>query len=44
MLKPDCVQRGLIGEVISRLEKKGLRITAMKMINIDRKTAAEHYK
>ncbi len=44
MLKPDCVQRGLIGEVISRLEKKGLRITAMKMINIDRETAAEHYK
>lgn len=43
MLKPDCVTRGLIGEVISRIEKKGLCIVAMKMIRLDEKKVDEHY-
>ncbi len=43
MVKPDGVQRGLIGEVISRIEDRGLRIDAMRMMNIDKKTAQEHY-
>ncbi|HIP25677.1 MAG TPA: nucleoside-diphosphate kinase [Archaeoglobus profundus] len=43
MIKPDGVQRGLIGEIISRLERKGLKIVAMKMINVDRELAEKHY-
>jgi len=43
MVKPDGVQRGLVGEVISRLEDRGLRIVALKMIQIDRSMAEEHY-
>lgn len=43
MVKPDGVQRGLIGEVISRIEDRGLRITAAKMMQLDRPTAEEHY-
>lgn len=43
MVKPDGVQRGLIGEVVSRLEKRGLRIIAMKMLKLDREKAEEHY-
>jgi len=41
--KPDAVRRGLVGEIISRIERKGLRIEAMRMTQIDRKTASEHY-
>ena len=43
MIKPDGVQRGLIGEVVSRIEERGLRIVAQKMIKIDEQTASEHY-
>ncbi len=43
MIKPDGVVRGLIGEVISRLEKKGLKIVAMKLIKVSRELAEEHY-
>ncbi len=43
MVKPDGVQRGLIGEVISRLERKGLKIVAMKMLWISEELAKEHY-
>ena len=43
MIKPDAVQRGLVGEIISRLEKKGLKIVAMKMINVSRELAERHY-
>ncbi len=43
MVKPDGVQRGLIGEVISRLERKGLKIVAMKMLWIQEELAREHY-
>jgi nucleoside-diphosphate kinase len=43
IIKPDAVQRNLIGEVISRLEKKGLKIIAMKMMNIEDALLEEHY-
>ncbi|MEM0214583.1 MAG: nucleoside-diphosphate kinase [Archaeoglobaceae archaeon] len=43
MVKPDGVQRGFIGEIISRLEKKGLKIVAMKMLKIPKELAEEHY-
>ena len=43
MIKPDGVQRGLVGEVISRFEKKGLKINGIKMVNIDRELASKHY-
>ncbi len=43
MLKPDCVERGLIGEVISRIERKGYKITNMKMMTLDEPILREHY-
>jgi nucleoside-diphosphate kinase len=43
MIKPDAVQRGLIGEVVLRLEKAGLRIIAMKMIHMSRAQAQGFY-
>jgi nucleoside-diphosphate kinase len=43
IIKPDGVQRGLIGEIISRLERRGLKVVAMKMIQISRELAAKHY-
>jgi len=43
IIKPDGVQRGLIGEIIHRLERRGLKIVAMELQAIDRATAEEHY-
>ncbi|MGA1820894.1 MAG: nucleoside-diphosphate kinase [Thermoplasmatota archaeon] len=43
MIKPDGIHRSLIGRIISRLEEKGYKITAMKLIRIDRDTAEVHY-
>ena len=43
IIKPDAVQRNLIGEVISRLEKKGLKIIGIKMMNIKDALLEEHY-
>ncbi|HEX7002660.1 MAG TPA: nucleoside-diphosphate kinase [Trueperaceae bacterium] len=43
MVKPDGVKRGLVGEVVRRLEAKGYRIAAMKMMQIPRETAERHY-
>ena len=43
LIKPDAVQRGLGGEIISRLEKRGLRIVAMKMLRMDKTLAQRHY-
>lgn len=43
MLKPDCIKRGLIGKVISRIEEKGFTISNMKMMNLDEKILHEHY-
>ena len=41
--KPDAVERGLTGEIIGRLERKGLRLVAAELRTIDRETAARHY-
>ncbi len=43
MVKPDGVQRGLIGEVISRIERHGLKIVALRMNKISRDLAMKHY-
>ncbi|HWO70541.1 MAG TPA: nucleoside-diphosphate kinase [Actinomycetota bacterium] len=43
IVKPDAVRRGLIGEVLARIERKGLRIREMRMMRIDRELAEEHY-
>jgi len=43
IIKPDAVQRGLIGEITTRLEKRGLKIVAMKMIRMNQELAAKHY-
>ena len=43
MIKPDGVQRGLTGEIISRIERKGLRIVAMRMCQVTDETARRHY-
>lgn len=43
MIKPDGVQRGLIGEILTRFENKGLKIVGLKMLKIPRETAEKHY-
>ena len=43
MIKPDGVQRGLVGEIISRFEKKGIKIVGMKMLSVSRELAEKHY-
>lgn len=42
-VKPDGVQRGIVGEVINRFEKKGFKIIGLKILQLDRKTAEKHY-
>jgi nucleoside-diphosphate kinase len=44
MVKPDGVQRGLVGEVLSRIEKRGLKLVALRMNVMDEAIAKEHYK
>lgn len=41
--KPDAVERGLVGEILGRLEDKGLRLTRVELRTIDKETAATHY-
>lgn len=43
MLKPDAVQRGLIGRILQRFEDAGLKIIAMKMLSPDKQLALQHY-
>lgn len=43
MVKPDAVQRGLVGEIINRFEDKGIKLVAMKMVSVDRELAEKHY-
>jgi nucleoside-diphosphate kinase len=43
LLKPDAVQRRLIGRIISRIEEKGLKIVGLKMIRVSRELAEKHY-
>ena len=43
LVKPDGVKKGLTGEIVSRLEKKGLKIAAMRMLQMDKALARKHY-
>ncbi|RJQ24566.1 MAG: nucleoside-diphosphate kinase [Peptococcaceae bacterium] len=43
MIKPDGVQRNLTGEIIGRIEKRGLKIIALKMLRLSRELAEKHY-
>ena len=43
MVKPDGVQRAIVGEVISRFERKGLKLEKMRMLRMDEEIAARHY-
>jgi nucleoside-diphosphate kinase len=42
--KPDSVERGLVGEILSRFERKGLRVVALEQRTLDRDTLARHYE
>jgi len=43
LIKPDGVERGLIGDIISRFEKRGLKIVGMKLVRVNKETAMKHY-
>jgi nucleoside-diphosphate kinase len=43
LCKPDCVERGLVGEVISRIEGKGLKLVTLQLRSLDEATAKRHY-
>jgi nucleoside-diphosphate kinase len=43
IIKPDGVQRGLVGEIISRLERRGLRLAGMKFLAVETSLAEQHY-
>jgi nucleoside-diphosphate kinase len=43
IIKPDAVRRGLVGEILSRVERKGLRVEAMRTMRIDPDLAQRHY-
>jgi len=43
LCKPDAVQRGLVGRIISRFEDKGLKIAGIKMVRVDDELASKHY-
>ncbi len=44
LIKPDGVQRGLIGEIVSRLEKRGLKLVAAKFMSVSQHLAEKHYE
>jgi len=43
LVKPDGVQRGLVGEIVQRFERKGLKLVALKMLHVDKDRAHRHY-
>jgi nucleoside-diphosphate kinase len=43
LLKPDAVQRGLVGQIISRLEQRGLKLIGAKLVRVDSSLAEKHY-
>ena len=43
LLKPDTVQRGLVGELVSRLERRGMKLVGMKLMQLDEDLAKRHY-
>lgn len=44
LAKPDALQRGLVGEIVSRFERRGLRIAGLKLMRVSTALAQEHYK
>lgn len=44
ILKPGCIQRGIIGEIISRFERKGLKLIGIKMMWVEKALAEKHYR
>ena len=44
LCKPDAVQRGCVGQIVSRFERKGLKIAGMKMLHVDEALANRHYQ
>ncbi|MGH2451474.1 MAG: nucleoside-diphosphate kinase [Candidatus Limnocylindria bacterium] len=44
VLKPDAVQRGIAGEILARFERRGLRIAALRLVQVDRAMAERHYE
>jgi len=44
LCKPDAVQRGYVGRIVSRLERKGLKIAGLRMLHVDDDLAARHYE
>jgi nucleoside-diphosphate kinase len=43
MIKPDAVQRGLVGEILQRFERRGIKLLALKLVSVDRDLAEKHY-
>jgi nucleoside-diphosphate kinase len=43
LIKPDAVERGLVGEIVARFERRGFRIRGMKLVRVTEQQAAEHY-
>ena len=43
IVKPDAVQRGLVGEIITRFERRGLKLQGLRMVRVSRELAGEHY-
>ena len=43
VLKPDAVQRGIVGELVTRFERRGLRLAAMRLVKVERGLAEKHY-
>ena len=43
LLKPDAVQRGLVGQIIGRLEQRGLKLVGAKLVQVDQSLAKSHY-
>ncbi|MEW6036469.1 MAG: nucleoside-diphosphate kinase [Candidatus Micrarchaeota archaeon] len=43
LIKPDAIQRGFVGEIIARFERKGFRLVGMKMLQMSKELAKEHY-
>lgn len=43
LLKPDCIQRRFVGEILSRFERKGLRLAALKLVQVSKSHAEKHY-
>ncbi|NPA38355.1 MAG: nucleoside-diphosphate kinase [Candidatus Nanohaloarchaeota archaeon] len=43
ILKPDAIQRGIVGEILSRFEKRGFKIIGLKMMQVSRELAEKHY-